>query len=198
MAGSLHSQRIEQRKSRHERNSTSAGAATEMKRYRGRTTTAGKLSRGPVWFSRIGSALLWLGILSFLFCIRPCDSQSNSVAEYDVKAIFLYDFAKFVDWPSDSLANNKSPLLLCIMGVDPFGGMLDTIVRGQRINGHEIVIRRSNKTEDLKGCQIVFVSRAETKYLPIILDSLKGCSTLVVGEPEFRRARRRDPIVSGR
>ena len=135
-------------------------------------------------FKSIRFLFYCLALSSFLFGTRPCHAQSSGVAEYDVKAIFLYDFAKFVDWPSNSRAIDKSPLILCIVGADPFGGVLDNIVRGQRINEHEIAIRRTSKLEDLKTCQIAFVSRAENKYLSIILDSLRGSSTLVVGESQ--------------
>jgi hypothetical protein len=132
-------------------------------------------------------------LVGFLVCFvatsvfltgTPCSAQSSGVAEYGVKAIFLYDFAKFVDWPPSSRTNERAPLNLCIVGTDPFGGMLDNIVRGQRINEREIAIRRANRSDDLRSCQIVFVSRAENKYLPAIVDSLRGSSSLLVGESQ--------------
>jgi hypothetical protein len=121
---------------------------------------------------------------AILFSSLACHGQSSGVAEYDVKATFLYDFAKFVDWPANTTASNRSPFVLCIVGADPFGSALDRIVRGQRIDQHEILIRRVRNSDDLTICQIAFVSRAENKNLPVILDRLKASSTLVVGDAQ--------------
>jgi hypothetical protein len=128
------------------------------------------------------SLLLCAALCLCLLASRPSRAQAGGVAEYDVKAAFLYDFAKFVEWPANALPQEKSSIILCIVGADPFGAALDNTIRNQRIDRHEIVIRRTNKSEELRTCQIVFISRTEGKYLEVILDSLKGASTLVVGE----------------
>lgn len=106
------------------------------------------------------------------------------MAEYVVKATFLYDFAKFVDWPASSMANDASPLVLCVVGADPFGNMLDSTLHGQGIDHHQISIRRTTTSDDLRMCHIAFVSRAESKNLPIIVENLRGSSALLVGEAQ--------------
>jgi hypothetical protein len=132
----------------------------------------------------IPSLRLRVFLSAILFSSLVCHGQSSGVAEYDVKATLVYDFAKFVDWPANTTASNRSPFVLCIVGADPFGSALDRIVRGQRIDQHEIVIRRVRNSDDLTVCQIAFVSRAENKNLSGILDRLKGSSTLVVGDAQ--------------
>jgi hypothetical protein len=130
------------------------------------------------------SLLCYLTLLSALCGPQLCFGQSSGVAEYVVKATFLYDFAKFVDWPPSSMANDIAPLILCIVGADPFGGALDSTLRGQGIDHHQISVRRISKPDDLRMCQIAFISRSESKNLPTIVDNLKGASTLLVGEAQ--------------
>lgn len=111
-------------------------------------------------------------------------AQDKSSIEYQVKAAFLYNFAKFVEWPRDSFPNEKSPINLCVFRHDPFGNFLDEIIRGKAINGRELRSSRIEELPPLKACQIVFVSDREVRRLSDILMSLHGSSALVVGESE--------------
>jgi hypothetical protein len=107
--------------------------------------------------------------------------ESNPSVEYQVKAAFLLNFTRFVEWP---LNISKAPINLCLFKDDPFGNALDEVIRGKTINGHELLVHRINDLPGLKACQLVFVSNSEDKYLPEVLESLKGVSALVVGESE--------------
>ncbi|HEV7219578.1 MAG TPA: YfiR family protein [Terriglobales bacterium] len=111
-------------------------------------------------------------------------AQDSPSVEYQVKAAFLFNFAKFVDWPPGSYQDEKTPITICVFGYDPFGSALDEIIRGKSINNRELVKRRIDKAGELKTCQIVFVSAREDKFLSEILSNLKGVSALVVGEGE--------------
>jgi YfiR/HmsC-like len=113
-------------------------------------------------------------------------AQTNSerAGEYQVKAAFLYNFAKFVEWPPDALPNEHSPIVIGILGEDPFGRVLDQAVLGKNINGHELQIARAKSLEELKGCQIIFISSSERKRLLEILATLRGADVLTVGEAE--------------
>lgn len=111
-------------------------------------------------------------------------AQDNPTVEYQVKAAFLYNFAKFVEWPPDVFANEKSPITLCVLGKDPFGRALDDVLQGKMINGREFLIRRTNDLAALKTCQLAFVSEAEIKRLSEIIKNLQGSSALLVGESE--------------
>jgi len=131
-----------------------------------------------------------LGILFAATLLTPgrmhLNAQTNSgrAGEYQVKAAFLYNFAKFVEWPPDALPNEHSPIVIGILGEDPFGHVLDETVLGKSVNGHELQVTRAKAVQDLKGCQIIFVSSSERKRLPEILANLRGADVLTVGDTE--------------
>jgi hypothetical protein len=89
-----------------------------------------------------------------------------------------------VEWPPDALPNEHSPIVIGILGEDPFGHILEKTVLGKNVNGHALQIARAKSVQELKGCQIIFVSSSESKHLPEILASLQGAETLTVGETE--------------
>ena len=111
-------------------------------------------------------------------------AQSQEVSEYQVKAAFLYNFAKFVEWPPDASRDLSDPLTICIVGRDPFGTVLDEAVQGKTISGHKLVIRRSKAGQSWKGCQIAFISSSEGKDLPSVLEGSKRSGVLTVGDTE--------------
>lgn len=123
-------------------------------------------------------ALLSLGTATSIW------AQASVSVEYQLKAAFLYNFAKFVEWPLDALPNDNSPITLCVFRHDPFGTALDEVVRGKTINSREVLARRITELADLKSCQLLFVSVKEARHVPEILNTLKGASVLVVGESE--------------
>jgi hypothetical protein len=138
-------------------------------------------SRGrSAWIASIGWQFAATAAIALL-CVTAARSQ-NSPSEYQVKAAFLFNFAKFVEWPPDTFANATTPIALCVFRHDPFGSALDEVIRGKTINNRELVARRIHELSELKGCQILFVAEREEKQLPEILASLKGASSLVVGE----------------
>jgi hypothetical protein len=108
----------------------------------------------------------------------------NAATEYQVKATFLLNFARFVEWPVDAFQNKTTPITLCVFRYDPFGHALDDIIRKKLVNNREVVARRISDLRDVKWCQIIFVSSREDQHLSEITDSLKWRSALVVGEGE--------------
>jgi hypothetical protein len=123
------------------------------------------------------------GLLS-LAAVTPTRGQDNPSIEYQVKAAFVFNFAKFVEWPSDTFKSENASIIICVFGHDSFGSALDEIIRGQAINNRAVAARRISELPDLKSCQLVFVSSVEDKHLPEILGSLKGMSALVIGQGE--------------
>ena len=111
-------------------------------------------------------------------------AQASPTVEYRLKAAFLYNFSKFVEWPADAFTSDQAPILLCVFRDDPFGNALDQILQGKTINSREVLARRINELPGLKSCQLVFVSHREDKHLSEILNSLQGTSALVVGESD--------------
>ncbi len=110
-------------------------------------------------------------------------AEDDLTGEYLVKAAFLHNFAKFVEWPAESFSDNSSPITLCILGEDPFGDALETI-RGKAVKGRKLVIKQSLRIEDLGQCHMLFISSSEKNRLIHVLDLVKTPNVLTVGDME--------------
>jgi len=110
--------------------------------------------------------------------------QSPIPDEYQVKAAFLFNFAKFVEWPAAAFKGPEDPLAICVLGQDPFGTILEDVVRNKTVSNRAFVIREVSNAQQAISCQIVFVSASERKRFRPLLDGLKGRSILTVGEAE--------------
>jgi hypothetical protein len=145
-----------------------------------------RLRGRPPYAAQRRAQLCGVVLVSFLCLVAaiPAWAQSPPSVEYQVKAAFLLNFVKFIEWPPEAFQNEKAPITLCVFGRDPFGNALEDIIRGRAVNNRAILARRINELGDLKSCQLVFVSAAEDKRLPEILNNLKDTSAIVVGEGE--------------
>ena len=115
-----------------------------------------------------------------VLAIAWCGTLAAGTPEYAVKAAYLYNFAKFTEWP-----NTEQPgsLTVCLYGKDPFGGFLDEAVRGKQAHGLPVLIRRLPAgDEHLDGCQVLFFS--STARIESALSRLQGRSILTVGESD--------------
>lgn len=104
--------------------------------------------------------------------------------EYQVKAAFLYNFAQFVEWPAAAFADARAPLVIGVLGEDPFGRALDATVQGETVGNRPLVVRRYRDVEEIDTCHILFISGSETPRLERILRELAGRSILTVGDSE--------------
>ena len=104
--------------------------------------------------------------------------------EYQLKAIFLFNFAQFVGWPAAALSNDQLPFVIGVLGDDPFGSYLDETVQGEKIGGHPMVVRRYSRVEDAAGCHVLFISRSESGRMAEIVAALRGRNILTVGDVE--------------
>jgi hypothetical protein len=104
--------------------------------------------------------------------------------EYQVKAAFLYNFAKFVEWPPEAFKTAKDPILVCVLGHNPFGNALEETIHGKSIAGRPFAYRQVSDAESASGCQILFVGATESKHLRLLLDNLKPMGVLTVGEAQ--------------
>jgi len=114
--------------------------------------------------------------------VTPNRGECAVASEYEIKAAFLFNFAKFVDWPASSFAGRDSPIVIGVLGSDPFGGVLDSTLRNEDVKGRKLVVKRSNQLGDLKGCHIVFVSSSEQSHVGSIIQELKDRPVLTVGD----------------
>lgn len=131
--------------------------------------------------------IIWLAVACGVFlCGRPsgqADERREPLSEYQVKAAFLYNFAKFVEWPTASSAGVPE-LVIGIWGDDPFGAVLDNVVRGKTVSQRPLLIRRLTRMEEARSCQVLFVSRSEQERLSPLLEILRGQPVLTVSESD--------------
>jgi hypothetical protein len=111
-------------------------------------------------------------------------AEGNEFPEYKLKAAFLYNFAKFVTWPSESFASTNAPLVIGVLGQSPFGDFLEETVRGKSVNGRPFKVRFFGRNDNFAECHILFVSNAERDRLPAIMEALQKRPVLTVGENE--------------
>lgn len=104
--------------------------------------------------------------------------------EYQVKAVFLFNFTRFVDWPPTAFADAQAPFVIGVLGRDPFGRTLDDAVRGEQVNGRPLVVERYRSRTELKRCHILFIDRSANADLVPVLTALEGAGTLTVSDFE--------------
>lgn len=122
-------------------------------------------------------------IVCVAFSMSPAGwAQSNPRGEYDLKAAFLFNFAKFIDWPAGSFTSPQSPFTICVLGRDPFGRVLDDNLQGKMIRDQPLAVRRLKDRTEARRCQVVFVSSSENAHLAEILESVRGANVLLVGD----------------
>lgn len=127
-------------------------------------------------------AFSMLGPILLFSVVDPAVAQQTE--EYKVKAAFLFHFVQFVDWPAEALADEKSPLTLCTIGKDPFGGGLETMLQGKSIGTRALQIRHLKQPQEVPGCQVLFVGGKERKEEAPLLVLLKDQAILTVGESD--------------
>jgi YfiR/HmsC-like len=127
---------------------------------------------------------LFIAVLIFAFASPAplARSQSSGPTGYEVKTAFLFNFAKFIEWPASSFATPQSPFAICVLGQDPFGNILDATLQGKVIGERPLAVRRLKDKSEARGCQIVFVSTSESLHLADIVGTLRGANVLLVGE----------------
>jgi len=112
-------------------------------------------------------------------------SDSSDSSEYLIKAGFIYNFAKFVEWPTAAFAQPDSPIVIGILGTDPFGNLIDRIVENKKIGARGLVVKRlrwGTDLKDLRECKILFVGASERGHLDELMQVVKGLPILTVGE----------------
>lgn len=127
----------------------------------------------------------WLWALLLLCLLPPVTGRAEVVSrEYPLKAVFLLNFAQFTDWPTNSFDDADSPFVMGVLGNDPFGSVLDGVLRSESWKGHKIIVERFRRVEDVKTCHILFICQSETARLDAIVAHLKGRPVLTVSDIE--------------
>ncbi|HJP95474.1 MAG TPA: YfiR family protein [Pyrinomonadaceae bacterium] len=134
-------------------------------------------SRGPTVLTAICSAIVAL-------CAFVASVSAGPANEYQVKAAFLFNFAKFVEWPPNAFSDTNTPFVIGVLGQDPFGSYLDDIVRGERVNNRSLTVQRYRHVGEIKQCQVLFISRSESDHIDQIVSSLKYRKILLVTDAD--------------
>ncbi|MDB6020750.1 MAG: YfiR family protein [Pedosphaera sp.] len=125
----------------------------------------------------------WIALFAVWLWLAPGGTaQAQMSHEYQIKAVFLYNFSRFSDWPPEAFASPEAPLVIGVLGKDPFGPYLEQAVRGETVNNRPIIIEHYRRVEEVKTVHILFISDSETKRLPAILARLSGRSILTVSD----------------
>lgn len=124
----------------------------------------------------------WIVSWLFLVLVLGSRAQETGPSEYQLKAAFLYNFAKFVEWPTNAFVKATSPMVVGVLGENPFGNDLEQTIHGKTVNQHPFEVKEFHSLTEVKHCHILFISTSETDRLHDIFETLRGSSVLTVGE----------------
>jgi hypothetical protein len=135
---------------------------------------------GP--FPRFSRQIRCATVLVLVAMILTTVGSGQIATEYQLKAAFLYNFTKFVEWPGDSFPSNDSPLRLCVLGNNPFGSELSQMAERKVVGGRPVQVSVLDNWHRARDCQLVFITSSELTPLRDILHGLRGTSALTVGD----------------
>ncbi len=124
----------------------------------------------------------WLALLA----LAPgrLAAQEAAPLEYRIKAAYLLNFARYVEWPRESFDTPASPIRVCVLGTDPFGGALEATLAGRTAQGRPIAVAQVEAPAEARDCHMVFIARAEWRRRPDVLRAVQAEGVLTVGEGE--------------
>jgi hypothetical protein len=121
-----------------------------------------------------------LGLI-LLIALFPDKAFSEVSREYKIKAAFLFNFTKYVEWPAESFKSDSAPFTIGILGVDPFGNALD-LLADQNVRGRKIILKKVRRVDEAGGCQLLFVCSSEKGQWRTIITELKGRNILTISD----------------
>ena len=148
----------------------------------------GRENNRPYPISTIGKCGLsnfFIVLLCTLFLVPSLHAQKSKPTDYQVKAVYLINFARFVEWP-EKPGTQQDSFTICVLGPDPFGRTLDTVLAGEKIGGRSAVAKRVSTPQDSVDCRILFVSSAEMGSVNRMLEAANKQGALTVSDmPHF-------------
>lgn len=123
-------------------------------------------------------------ILLYFLCVPYTIATEQLFEEYQIKAVYLFNFAHFVTWPQQAFSDEDSPIHICIIGNDPFKGLLEKAVKGETVGQRSISVEYRSNTKNLTDCHILFVSKSEMPRVPTLLNQISDKPVLTVGDDE--------------
>ena len=134
---------------------------------------------------RLRTSPIWGLTLVLLLPVVGVHPQESQPSEYRLKAAFLFNFAKYVEWPAAAFPDKTSPLIIGVLGKSPFDGDLEQTIRNKTINGRPLQIKEiRHSVTEAASCHILFICTSEKKRLPEIFRGLRDAHVLTVGETD--------------
>ena len=149
------------------------GNAAVTRRASGSCSCGGKL---------LAATRLLLAAAVMFVAPARAHAQQAAPQEFQIKAVFLFNFLQFVEWPSAAFADVNEPIRIGVLGEDPFGSALDEAVHNETIRNRTLVIQRSRRLEDLQNCHLIYISRSERAHVDEILAGINRDPVLTVGD----------------
>jgi YfiR/HmsC-like len=142
----------------------------------------------PSRYLRVWQSPTAVIVMLALLHVTVLHAQKPKVSEYQVKATYLYNFGRFVQWPPNAAAGKRDSFSICVLGQDPFGPSLDSTLAGETMDGKPLAVKRISTARDAGECRILFISSTEENHLKEILAALDESSILTVSDmPAFSR-----------
>jgi len=111
-------------------------------------------------------------------------AQTPRSPAQQVKAVFLFNFAQFVEWPAHAFPTTEAPLVIGVLGENPFGNYLDEAVRGEKAGNHPLVIQQYRRTDEIQACHVLFIASSEAGHKEQIFAGLRDRNILTVSDGE--------------
>jgi len=137
-----------------------------------------------VTFNRILQAVF---IAAIAVVVMSAQSAQPPISrEYQIKAVFIFNFTRFVDWPPSAFPNASAPLVIGVLGENRFGSYLSETVADERVGGHPVLIQYYDHPEEIQNCHILFIALPDPQKAEQVISAIKGKSMLTIGEsPDF-------------
>ena len=121
-------------------------------------------------------------MLLLLFSGESAFAQSETASVYKIKAVFIYNFTQFVDWPAVSFESGDSPFIIGIVGNNPFGSYIEETVSGERVGTHPIIVKHFNSEKEIDRCHLLYINFSADTKIKETLDAISDKSILTIGE----------------
>ena len=145
---------------------------------------ASRITSGSNWAIRFSRLWAFLVIVFLLAAGSSHPAEQPQFSENQVKGAFLTKFAMFVEWPVKPVPGGQTPILIGILGDDPFGPQFEAALAKETVNGRPFLLKRLKEPQEATGCQILFVCPSENPRLPEILAATRKQPILTVGDQE--------------
>ena len=122
--------------------------------------------------------------LLILLPLRIASGNPGADQEYALKAVFLYNFCRFIDWPTRAFGSPDEPMVIGVIGDNPFGKLIEETVKGETLRGRRIRVEYYRRSSDIGGCHVLFVGASEMGRADEIIAAVSGRSVVTVGESD--------------